>query len=95
MGKAVNMGDVQEPEKVNNTCVNTMCTGTMDRGFTVPLLHLLQANRECDANKLHVKEFRCQFNMQMAIVRHFLIYSILVYAAVLRNPTLLYNLRHL
>jgi hypothetical protein len=56
-GKAVNMGDVQEPEKVNNTCVNTMCTGTTDRGFTVPLLHLLQANRECDANKLHVKEF--------------------------------------
>jgi hypothetical protein len=29
------MLDVQEPEKVNDTCVKTMHTGTMDRGFTV------------------------------------------------------------
>jgi hypothetical protein len=34
-GKVNYMGDVQEPEKVKNTCVKTMHVGTMDRGFNV------------------------------------------------------------
>jgi hypothetical protein len=29
------MGDVQEPEKVNDTYVKTMLVGTVDTGFTV------------------------------------------------------------
>jgi hypothetical protein len=29
------MGDVQGPNKLNNTCVKTMHAGTIDRGFTV------------------------------------------------------------
>jgi hypothetical protein len=32
------MGDVQGPEKVNDTCVETMHLGMIDRGFTVALL---------------------------------------------------------
>jgi len=31
------MGDVQGPEKVNDTCMKTMHAGTMDRGFTLYL----------------------------------------------------------
>jgi hypothetical protein len=31
------MGDVQGPEKVNDTCVKTLHVGTMDRGFIVLL----------------------------------------------------------
>jgi hypothetical protein len=34
-GKVIYMGDVQGPEKVNDTCVITMHAGTMDRGFIV------------------------------------------------------------
>jgi hypothetical protein len=34
-GKVTYMGDVQGPEKVNDTCMKTMHAGTMDRGFTV------------------------------------------------------------
>jgi len=34
-GKVIYMGDVQGPEKVNNTCVKTMHVGMMGRGFTV------------------------------------------------------------
>jgi hypothetical protein len=33
--KVIYMGDVQGPEKVNDTCVTTMHAGMMDRGFTV------------------------------------------------------------
>jgi hypothetical protein len=29
------MGDVEGPEKANDTCVKTMHAGMMDRGFTV------------------------------------------------------------
>jgi hypothetical protein len=29
------MGDVQGPEKMNDTCVIAMRVGTMDRGFAV------------------------------------------------------------
>jgi hypothetical protein len=29
------MGDVQGPQKVNDTCVKEMHVGTMERGFTV------------------------------------------------------------
>jgi hypothetical protein len=29
------MGDIQRPEKVNNTWVKTMHVGMMDRGFTL------------------------------------------------------------
>jgi hypothetical protein len=32
------MGDVQGPEKVNDTCAETMHMGTIDRGFTVALV---------------------------------------------------------
>jgi hypothetical protein len=34
-GKFIYIGDVQGPEKVNDTCVKTMHAGTMYRGFTV------------------------------------------------------------
>jgi hypothetical protein len=34
-GKAIYMGDVQGPEKVNDTCMKTRHTGKMDRSFTV------------------------------------------------------------
>jgi hypothetical protein len=34
-GEVIYMGDVQGPEKVNDTCVKTMHAGMMDRGFTV------------------------------------------------------------
>jgi hypothetical protein len=37
-GKVIYVGDVQEPVKVNNTCVKTMHGGMMDRGFTVFLI---------------------------------------------------------
>jgi hypothetical protein len=33
--KVIYMGDVQGPEKVNNTCMKTKHAGMMDRGFTV------------------------------------------------------------
>jgi hypothetical protein len=29
------MGELQGPEKVNNTCMKTMLAGIMDKGFTV------------------------------------------------------------
>jgi hypothetical protein len=35
--EVIYMGDVQGPEKVNDTCVKTMHAGTMDRGFTLLL----------------------------------------------------------
>jgi hypothetical protein len=34
-GKVIYMGDVQEPQKVNDTCMKTMQAGMMDRSFTV------------------------------------------------------------
>jgi hypothetical protein len=34
-GKVICMGDVQGPEKVNDTCVKAVYAGTMDRGFTL------------------------------------------------------------
>jgi hypothetical protein len=34
-GKVIYMGDLQGPEKVNNTCMKTVNAGIMDRGFTV------------------------------------------------------------
>jgi hypothetical protein len=34
------MGDVQRPEKVNDTCMKTMHAGMMDRGFTVLVTRL-------------------------------------------------------
>jgi hypothetical protein len=34
-GKVFYMGDVQGPQKVNDTCVKTMHAGTMDRDLTV------------------------------------------------------------
>jgi hypothetical protein len=33
-GKVIYIGDIQEPEKVNGTCLKAMHVGTMDRGFT-------------------------------------------------------------
>jgi hypothetical protein len=33
-GKVIYTGDVQGPQKVNNTCMKTTHVGTMDRGFT-------------------------------------------------------------
>jgi hypothetical protein len=33
--KVIYMGDVQGPEKVNNTCIKTKHAGMMDRGFNV------------------------------------------------------------
>jgi hypothetical protein len=38
------MGDVQGPEKLNDTCVKTMHMGTMARGFTVLKNEMLQFN---------------------------------------------------
>jgi hypothetical protein len=35
------MGDVQGPEKVNATCVKTVCVGTMDRHFTVYYFYII------------------------------------------------------
>jgi hypothetical protein len=40
------MGDVQGPEKVNNTCMKTMHAGTMDRGFSF-IYHSLQEQQTC------------------------------------------------
>jgi hypothetical protein len=34
-GKVIYMSNIQGPEKVNDTCVETLLAGTMDRGFTV------------------------------------------------------------
>jgi hypothetical protein len=34
-GKVIYLGDVRGPEKVNDTCVETVHVGTMDRGFTL------------------------------------------------------------
>jgi hypothetical protein len=34
-GKVIYMGNIQGPEKVNDTCLKTTLAGTMDRGFTV------------------------------------------------------------
>jgi len=36
------MGNIQGPQKVNDTCVNTMNVETMDRGFTVHKISSLQ-----------------------------------------------------
>jgi hypothetical protein len=33
-GKVIYMSNIQGPEKVNDTCVETLLAGTMDRGFT-------------------------------------------------------------
>jgi hypothetical protein len=38
-GKFIYMDGVQGPEKANDTCVNTMHVGTMDRGFTVAIIY--------------------------------------------------------
>jgi hypothetical protein len=35
-GKVLYMGNVQGPEKVNDTCVKIMHEGMMDKGITVP-----------------------------------------------------------
>jgi hypothetical protein len=40
-GKAIYMGNLKGPEKVNNSCVKTMYVGTMNGGFTVPTLSVL------------------------------------------------------
>jgi hypothetical protein len=41
--KVTYMGNVQGPEKVNDTCLKTMHVGTMDRGFTVLILIITTA----------------------------------------------------
>jgi hypothetical protein len=43
-GKVIYMGDIQGPEKVNNTCVKTVHAGMMDIGFTVPVLQSLASH---------------------------------------------------
>jgi hypothetical protein len=42
--KVIYMGNVQGPEKLNDTCVKTMRAGTMARGFTVFKNEMLQFN---------------------------------------------------
>jgi hypothetical protein len=42
-GKVIYVGDVQEPEKVNDTCMKTVHAGTMDRGFTVFITMFIRA----------------------------------------------------
>jgi hypothetical protein len=34
-GRVIYMGNVQGPEKMNNTCMKTMHAGMMDSGFTI------------------------------------------------------------
>jgi hypothetical protein len=49
-GKVLYMCDIQGPEKVSHTCVNTMHAGMMDRVFTVYEIslhpHLRQYNED-------------------------------------------------
>jgi FMN-dependent NADH-azoreductase len=48
--------------------------------------------RECDADgKFNIKEFWDQFNTNMKLVTHFPFYAFLIYAAVRRYVTAVYN----
>jgi hypothetical protein len=39
-GEVIYVGDVQEPEKVNGTCMKAVHMGTMGRGFSVIIFHM-------------------------------------------------------
>jgi hypothetical protein len=80
------MGDVQGPEKVNDTCLKTTHVGTLDRGLYLLQVHLYLSQEEAHytflmntfqtadnslIKLLHIADFAGHFTLQKPLCKYF------------------------